>query len=121
MVRLSLDSSGKDAAFISNCYRWHSGISVLEIYRNPPPQLALDKVKERIDYLQHAYEGGATGNHAQIAERTRARKEVTEMFKKIIRYLEIVATEDDIPALIQAGFTVRRPGWRRKAMVPQPS
>ena len=51
----------------------------------------------------------------------RARKEVTEMFKKIIRYLEIVATEDDIPALIQAGFTVRSPGWRRKAMIPQPS
>jgi hypothetical protein len=121
MVRPTLDLTGKDATFISNCYRWHSGISALEIYRNPPPQLALDKVKERIDYLQQVYEGGATGNHAQIAERIRVRKDVTEMFKKIIRYLEIVATEEDIPALIQAGFTVRKTGLRRKGTVPQPA
>jgi hypothetical protein len=121
MVRLSIDLTGKDATVISNCYRVHSGLCGLEIYKSAPQQLATDRVRERIDNYQHHYEGGATGSHASIAERNLARKEVIELFKKIIRFLEIVATEADIPALILAGFTVRKSTSKKKATNLQPA
>ena len=114
MVRVTLDLTGKDATFLSNCYRYHSGLSVLPLYRTPPDGLGTDKVKEKIDTMQHAYEGGTTGNRVEIAIRKKARKEVIEMFRKIISYCQSIATEDDIPALIQAGFQVLHFGGRKR-------
>jgi len=121
MIQLSIDLTGKDAAVISTCYRMHSGMCGLGIYKDAPQQLATDRVKERIDNYQHHFEAGATGNHASIAERNLARKEVTELFKKIIRFLEIIATEADIPALILAGFNVRKSTAKKKTAVVQPA
>ena len=116
-VHLKIDLSGKDGTFISNSYRYHSGLSTLYLYRNLPERMPTpDQVKGKIDELQQAYEGGSTGNRVQIALRNQARKEVTDMFNRILRYLEAVATEEDIPALIQAGFEVRRPWARKKAV-----
>ena len=121
MVNLSIDLTGNDAIVLSTCYRVHSGICGLGIYNDVPQLLATDRVKERIDNYQHHFEGGATGNHASIAQRNLARKEVIELFKKIIRFLEIIATENDIPALILAGFNVRKSGTRKKTVVVQPA
>jgi len=121
MLRLSIKLTGKDAAIISECYRVHSGMCELGIYKDAPHMLATDMVKERIDNYQHHFEAGATGNHSSIAERNLARKEVTELFKKIVRFLEIIATEADIPALILAGFSVRKSSAKRKTTVLQPA
>ncbi|MBJ6726544.1 hypothetical protein [Geomesophilobacter sediminis] len=117
MLGISADLKGKDTVFISNTYRYHSGLCGLSIYRNPPAGLSTAEVKVELDALQQAYEGGATGNHAQVALRRVLRKKVTETFKKIILYLRMVATENDIPALIQAGFVVRQRVPRKKAVV----
>ncbi|GFO54855.1 hypothetical protein GMSM_18620 [Geomonas sp. Red276] len=109
MLFITIDLMGKDAVFISNCYRYHSGLANLALYRNPPPGLpSLEQAKERIDALQSAFEGGTTGNRVHIELRNIARRDVTDMFKRIISYLQSVATDEDIPALIQAGFGVRR-------------
>ena len=121
MIQASVDLTGKDAVVLSTCYRLHSGLCGLDIYKDAPQQLATSRVKERIDNYQLHFEGGATGNHASIAQRNLARKEVTELFKKIVRFLEIIATEADIPALILAGFNVRKSGARRKTTVVQPA
>lgn len=116
-LRLLLDLTGKDAVFISNSYRYISGFSTLGLLRNLPEKLpTLERLKDQADRLQNAYEGGTVGDRVQIATRNQARKELTDMFTRISRYLESIATEEDIPALIQAGFDVRRPwGGRRKA------
>ena len=115
-IKLLLDTTGKDAVFISNSYRYISGLSTLELFRNPPEKIANpERLKTQADRLQVAYEGGTVGDRGQIAMRNQARKELTDMFNRVCRYLEAIATEEDIPALIQAGFDVRRPwGGRRK-------
>ena len=118
MLLLTLRLSGNDSALLSDTYRYHSGLIGLELYRSPPPQMpGLDMVKTKIDHYQQTYEGGKTGNHAQIAARKKARKEVVTLFKAILLYLQSIATEDDIPALIQAGFGIRRQGGRKKVVV----
>jgi hypothetical protein len=121
MIQLSLDLTGTDASVLSTCYRLHSGICGLGIYKEAPQLLATDRVKGRIDNYQHHYEGGATGSHSSIADRNLARKEVTDLFRKIIRFLEIIATEADIPALILAGFNVRKSTAKKKTPVVQPA
>ncbi len=118
MKHVSIDLTGKDSVFISNIYRYHNGLCGLSLYRNHPEQLpSVDQLKEKIDLLQQAYEAGTTGNRVQIALRTQLRNELTEIFKKITAYLQSVATEDDIPALLQAGFSVKRIGTRKKTVV----
>lgn len=120
MLSITVDVKGRDAVFVSNIYRYYSGLCTLDLYRNPPERMPkLDQVKEKIDWLQQTFEGGTTGNRVQIAARIQARKEVTQMFKRIASYLQAVASEDDIPALIQAGFETRQSGYRRRtAPVP---
>ncbi|HJV34627.1 hypothetical protein [Geomonas sp.] len=118
MIYVTLDLSGNDRVFISNCYRYESGLRTLALYREPPPGLpSHDEVKAEIDGLQGDFEGGANGDRVFISKRKMARKKVTEMFKNIMSYLRSVAKEDDIPALIQAGFGVRRFGGRKKSVV----
>lgn len=118
MEHLKLDLTGKDSTYISNAYRYHSGLCGLVLYRKHPDQLpTVEQLKEKIEFLQQAYEGGATGNRAQIALRIKAREELTAMFKKILRYLQAIASEDDLPALLQAGFSVRRVATRKKPVV----
>lgn len=118
MVKVKIDLSGKDATFISNSYRYSSGLCNLHLYRNPPEKLpSLEQVRANIDRLQQAYEGGSNGDRVQIALRKKARKDVTEIFTKIQNYLRSVATEDDVPALLQAGFEVRQSAARRKSAV----
>jgi len=121
MVRLGIDLAGKDSAVLSTCNRIYRGLCALEIYRGAPDQLSTDRVKEKIDNYQHHFEEGATGSRSSIAQRNMARKEVIELFKKIIRFLEIIATEADIPDLIQAGFTVRKSFARKRTGVVQPA
>lgn len=122
MIVISIDLTGKDGTFISNAYRAHSGLLTLELYRERPSRLAsTDQAKEKIDGLQLAFEGGTTGNRVHIAQRKKLRQEVTEMFRRIICFLQSVATEDDIPALIQAGFRVRLVGGGRKKSAPAPA
>ena len=121
MITLCIDLTGTDAGVISTCYRLHSGICRLGIYKDAPQQLATDRVKERIDNYQRHFEGAATGSHASIAQRNLARKEVTELFRKIVRFLEIIATEADIPDLILAGFNVRKSTAKKKTTVVQPA
>lgn len=119
MVILGIDLTGRDAVFISNSYRYHSGLCTLHLYRNPPDRLPnTEKLKEMIDQLQQAYEGGATGDRVQIAARIQARKHLTDTFKKILSFLQSVSAEEDIPALIQAGFEVRRGLIRKKVPIP---
>ena len=118
MKQLLLDLSGRDSILISNTYRYHSGLCGLSLYRNHPEQLpSVGLLKEKIDLLQQAYEGAATGNHAQIAIRNKARKEVIELFKKVLRYMQAIASEDDIPELLQAGFYVKRAATRKRSVV----
>ena len=109
VLMLTLDLTGKDSTFISNCYRYLSGLNGLPLYQSAShPLLNLDQVKTYIDSLQLTYEVGATGSRVHIAARNQLRQQVTDMFRRIIYYLQSVATEADIPALMQAGFQVGR-------------
>jgi hypothetical protein len=121
MLRLTLDLSGKDATFISNSYRYHTGLCTLTLYRNHPDALpSTELLKQHIDTLQLAFEGGSSGSHAEIVKRKKARKDLSEIFKKILSYLQSIATEEDLPELVQAGFGIRRAATRKKA-APQPA
>lgn len=117
VVNVTLDFSGRDATAISNFYLWHSGLARLSLYARAPDELRLDKVKTHIDNLQQAFEGGATGNHSLIALRKRLRKEVTNLFRRILCFIQCLATEADIPSLIDAGFSVQRRIARKKVVV----
>lgn len=114
---LKIDLTGKDSIFLSNCHRYLHGLADLELYRTCPEKVApYDMLKGGIDRFEQSFEGGINGDRLQIAMRKKHRKEVTDMFNKILRYLESVAEEDDIPALMRAGIEVRKsPVRRRKA------
>jgi hypothetical protein len=118
MVKLRVDLSGKDAVFLSNANRYYNGLATLDLYRNPGDRVpALPQLKEGLDRYSHGYEFGVNGDRVEIALRKKARADLTEMFKKVLHFLQSVATEDDIPALLQAGIEVVGPSRHRKAAV----
>ena len=119
MLRLKLDLSGKDSVYLSNCHRYFNVLVGLEIYRKcPVGVICQEPLKGALDCYEKHYGGGANGDRVEIAMRKKARKDLTEMFEKIRHYLQSVAEEDDIPALLQAGFeVVSRTGGRKRAVV----
>ncbi|ACH39678.1 hypothetical protein Gbem_2670 [Citrifermentans bemidjiense Bem] len=118
MLQLSLDLSGKPAVFLSNSLRYYNGLSSLAIYRNPPEQaVSLVRLKEGVDLYELKMEGAVNYDRLQIKLRDDARKQLTDLFKKILAYLQMVATEEDIPALMQAGIEVKGRAPRKKTVV----
>jgi hypothetical protein len=117
-IKLKLDLSGKDAVFLSNTTHYISGLSTLELFRNHPERVpSLEQATECVTRFKNFYEGGLNGDRVQAAMRTKARRELTAMLKQILHYLQAVAGEDDLQALMQVGIEVPRPTSRRRAVV----
>ncbi|HBG07999.1 MAG: hypothetical protein A2075_13820 [Geobacteraceae bacterium GWC2_58_44] len=117
MRKLKIDLTGKDATFLSNTNRYCNGLFNLELYRTRPDKVpSLEQLKEGINRFQLAYEAALNGDRVEASKRKKARTDLTAMFEKALHFLESVADEDDIPALLQAGFEVPRAA-RRKTMI----
>lgn len=115
---IHIDYQEKNAVYLSQCHRYESGLETLELYRNCPPSIAHGVFKSAVGHYQTTSDLADNGDRAHIAARNAARAVVTELLKKIVSYIRSVATEEDIPALIQAGFDVRvRTSRRRKSVV----
>lgn len=122
-MKIRIDLPARDSACLSNCQRYLNGLYNLDLYRNPPekaPGLE-EKLKPAIAEYKLCFENGLNGDRAWITKRKKARKNVCEMLEKVCHYLEAVATVDDIPALLQAGFEVKRSARRRTAAAPAAS
>jgi len=118
MPNVKLDLSGKDSVFLSNSHRYYNGLATLDLYRNPPDKVpSLVLLKESIDRFEQAYEGAVNGDRVQISTRKKARNALTEMFEKIVHFLQSVSDEDDIQSLLQAGFEVVSRARRKKVAV----
>lgn len=118
MLRLQLDLTGKPAVFLSNCLRYYNGLSSLSIYRNPPEQaVSLAQLKDGIDLYELKMESSVNYDRLQIKLRDDARKQLTDLFKKVVAYLQMIAKEEDVPALMQAGIEVKGRASRKRTVV----
>lgn len=111
-VKISIDLKGKDSTVLNTAHHCTRGLETLLLYKNGP--IPVEEVKVAVNDYDSSHEGAKTGNRVEILKRNNARRAVTEMFKKIISFLQSVATEEDIPALMEAGFDARVPSYRRK-------
>jgi hypothetical protein len=111
-LKITIDLKGKDSSVLSNAHRGANGLVSLALYaKGPYPP---EEVQRTVADYDGYYEGAKTGNRVEILKRNNARRQVTEMFRKIVSFLQSVATEEDIPTLIQAGFDAHVPDYRRK-------
>ncbi|WP_224961982.1 hypothetical protein [Geomonas subterranea] len=119
MLRLRFDLSGRPATLITNCKRYYNGLCGLGLYRNPPDQaISLASLNEAIVNADQKYQSAINYDRVQIILRNNAFKELIEKFKKVVAYLQLVATEDDIPDLLQAGVQVVEVNRKKKAPAP---
>lgn len=114
-VKVSIDLKGKDSTVLSTVHSCTRGLDTLPLYKNGP--FPVEEVKGAVNDYDTSHEGAKTGNRVEILKRNNARRNVTEMFKKIVSFLQSVATEEDIPALMEAGFNARVPSYRKKTTV----
>ncbi|QWV94902.1 hypothetical protein KP004_06910 [Geomonas oryzisoli] len=114
-VKIAVEVKGRDSELLSYLFRIARGLATLALYQNGP--IALETFQAALNVYQAAFEGGKTGNRSEILKRNAARKAATEMLRKIISFLQSVATEDDIPSLVQAGFNACIPKIHRKSVV----
>lgn len=123
MLHLKFDLRGRPSVFLANGKRYYNGLNGLALYRNPPDQaVPLVLLKEALDDAEQKIQAAANYDRIQIHLRNLAIKHLVEMFKKIAGYLQLVATENDIPELLQAGVTVVPPLLKRKkALAPAAS
>ncbi|MBU5612620.1 hypothetical protein [Geomonas azotofigens] len=119
MLHLTYDLQGRPAVVLANCKRYFNGLSVLPLYRNPPEQaVPLATLKAAIDDADQKFQAAINYDRVQIVLRNKSFKVMVELFKKVVAYLQLVATEDDIPDLLQAGLEVVTPPKRKKTPVP---
>ncbi|QWV95002.1 hypothetical protein KP004_07455 [Geomonas oryzisoli] len=123
MLHLKFDLAGRPPVFLGNCKRYYTGLSGLALFRNVADAgIALTRVKEVLDDAEQKYNAAVNFDRVAIVLRNKAFKELIDLFKKIAAYLQVVATEDDIPALLQAGLQViAPPPKRRKSPTPASS
>jgi hypothetical protein len=116
MFKIKINLMGRDSVFIANSERYITGLENIGAYKgvtgDSPP--SIDLLKQTFGQYKQCFEKGATGDRIQITMRNRSRKELKEMFQKAQNYLQAVASEVDLPALLQAGFELRSAGVRGK-------
>jgi hypothetical protein len=111
--------TGKDSVYLSNVTRLYHGLEGLELFKNPPekaPNLVL--IKAALDTYHGTYESAKNFDRGEIARRKLARKALTELLKKTRDYLQSIATEEDIPDLIRAGFEVGHASRKKSTTAP---
>ncbi|WP_224982690.1 hypothetical protein [Geomonas agri] len=119
MLRLKFDLKGRPSAVLANCKRYYNGLSGLSLYRNVPDQaIPLARIKEAIDDAEQKYQAAINFDRVQIVLRDKSFKELLELFKKIAGYLQLIATEENIPELLQAGVQIVTPFKKRKQSTP---
>lgn len=117
MLKIGIDLSGRDSAYLSNTRRYLNGLGGLALYKGAPADIAYEPLKQHVDLFEQYYEAATNRDRVQIRMRKKTRKDLTEMFEKIKYFLQAVAEEDDIPALVQAGFEVKAAPARRRPVV----
>lgn len=118
MLHLKFDLAGRPSVVLGNCKRYYSGLAVLQLYRNPPEQaVPLATLKAAIDDADQKFQAAINYDRVAIMLRNKAFKEMIDLFKKVAAYLQAIATEEDIPELLQAGVDVMYSSHKRKKIV----
>jgi hypothetical protein len=107
MLHLRYELAGKALAVLGNCQRYYSGLTALELYKKAAEQaVPLEVIGAAISDAEQKYRSAINYDRVAIVMRNQAFKVMIDLFKKVAAYLQVVATEDDIPALLQAGVEV---------------
>ncbi len=121
MLHLKYELSGKASLVLSNCQRYYSGLATLDLYKKAAEgAVPLEVIKAAIDDAEQKYHNAINYDRVAIVMRNQAFKVMIDLFKKAAAYLQVIATENDIPALLQAGVEVITTPKRKKASTSSP-
>ncbi len=116
MLHLKYELAGKASTVLSNCQRYYGGLASLSLYKKAAEQaVPLEVIKAAIDDAEQKYNSAINYDRVAIVMRNKSFKVMIDLFKKVAAYLQVVATEDDIPALLQAGVEVVATPKRKRA------
>lgn len=119
MLHLKYELSGKASDVLGNCQRYYSGLTTLLLYKKAAEQaVPLEMIKGALDDAEEKFQAAINYDRVAIVMRNKSFKVMIDLFKKVAAYLQVVATEDDIPALLQAGVDVIGPPKRKRASTP---
>jgi len=119
-LKLKLKLNDKDALFLTKATVFTDALSKMEIYKTAPSHLAHEKMVPLVDSYRTYYQSAINGDRVSISLRNRARQELTDFFKMILHFLQAVATEDDIPLLLQGGVQVDQDARKKTSHSQQP-
>lgn len=119
MLHLRYPLTGKAVVVLGNCQRYCGGLTTLELYRKAAEQaVPLEMIQGSISDAEQKYKAAINYDRVAIVSRNKSFKVMIDLFKKVAAYLQVVATEDDIPDLLQAGLEIIAPPKKKRASTP---
>ncbi len=119
MLHLRYELSGKASVVLSNCQRYYGGLASLSLYKKAAEgAVPLEAIKAAIDDAEQKYHNAINYDRVAIVIRNKSFKLMIDLFKKVAAYLQVVATENDIPDLLQAGVEVVATPKKKKSSTP---
>lgn len=103
---LTFNSTGTDTSYLTDINTFLPTLFGLTIFKTawPVDQLGSQETLQKgADWYREMFEGGRTGNRYHIAARKLAREDLDGRIHKILRYLSVMADENDTKALLQSG------------------
>lgn len=115
---LRLPLRGTDAAFLGTTTTFATMLATLDIYKSAPAHLGHEQLTHHLNQYQGYYEGGKYGDRINISMRKAAREALASFCQRVLYFLQAVASEADLPILMQGGVTLRRRARRKAAQKP---
>lgn len=116
MLHLRYPLSGRPSVLLGNCQLYYGGLTTLELYRKSAAQaVPLEMIQGAITDAEQKYKAAINYDRVAIVMRNKSFKVMVDLFRKVAAYLQVVATEDDIPDLLQAGIEVLAPPKKKRA------
>lgn len=112
-LRFRMNLIGKDEVYLARVEGYHKALFNLEMFKSAPEHISVQRSEQVLEKYRTHFEAGKSGNRIEIALRNQARQEVTAFFKAVLHFLHCVATENDVPKILEAGLE-RCKNTRRK-------
>lgn len=116
---LHVDFRGPDAVFLDTTTSFVSMLGQFEKYKAAPAHVGHEELSNQLAQYRGYFEGGKHGDRINIALRKGARQTLTSTCRKSLHFLQAIATEEDMPILLQGGVTRRQRPQRKRSSKSQ--
>ena len=113
-MRVQRSIPTRDAELLEMSTTYHDAVKVSKLFDNPAAKTLAEALGENRNRFKVACDEARFRDILKVAARNQIKIELIAILKKVIHYIEAMASDDDLMELQKAGLRLAKPKTKRK-------